>query len=126
MAEITAADVGKLRRMTNAGLMDCKKALTEANGDLNAAVDILRAKGAASAAKKAGRDANEGLIVEHILDGAKTGALVEVNCETDFVARNESFVEFCAEIAAAARDLDALLHIHLAESRDEGAGIEAK
>ncbi len=99
MAEITAAAVGKLRKMTNAGLMDCKKALTESNGDLDAAVDILRAKGAASAAKKAGRDANEGLIVTHIVDGSKTGAIVEVNCETDFVARNESFVEFCADIA---------------------------
>lgn len=99
MAEITAAAVGKLRKMTNAGLMDCKKALTEANGELDAAVDILRAKGAASAAKKAGRDANEGLIVEHILENGKAGAIVEVNCETDFVARNESFVEFCGEIA---------------------------
>lgn len=99
MAEITAAAVGKLRKMTNAGLMDCKKALTEANGELDAAIDILRAKGAASAAKKAGRDANEGLIVEHILENGKAGAIVEVNCETDFVARNESFVEFCGEIA---------------------------
>lgn len=99
MAEITAAAVGQLRKMTNAGLMDCKKALTESNGDLDAAVDILRAKGAASAAKKAGRDANEGLIVTHIAAGAKTGSIVEVNCETDFVARNESFVEFCADMA---------------------------
>ncbi len=99
MAEITAAAVGQLRKMTNAGLMDCKKALTESKGDLDAAVDILRAKGAASAAKKAGRDANEGLIVTHIADGAKTGAIAEVNCETDFVARNESFVEFCADVA---------------------------
>jgi len=99
MAEITAAAVGQLRKMTNAGLMDCKKALTESNGDLDAAVDILRAKGAASAAKKAGRDANEGLIVTHISNDAKTGAIVEVNCETDFVARNESFVEFCSDIA---------------------------
>jgi len=100
MAEITAAAVGKLRAMTNAGLMDCKKALTEAHGDLDAAVDILRKKGAASAAKKAGRDANEGLIVQHILPGAKAGVLVEINCETDFVARNESFAAFCAEVAA--------------------------
>lgn len=99
MAEITAAAVGKLREMTGAGLMDCKKALIEANGNLDVAVDILRKKGAASASKKAGRDAHEGLIVQHILPGAKAGVLVEVNCETDFVARNESFGAFCAEVA---------------------------
>lgn len=85
--------------MTGAGLMDCKKALIEANGNMDVAVDILRKKGAASASKKAGRDANEGLIVQHILPGAKAGVLVEVNCETDFVARNESFGAFCAGIA---------------------------
>lgn len=99
MAEITAAAVGKLREMTGAGLMDCKKALIEANGNMDVAVDILRKKGAASASKKAGRDANEGLIVQHILPGAKAGVLVEVNCETDFVARNESFGAFCGEVA---------------------------
>ncbi len=90
--------------MTNAGLMDCKKALTEAKGDLDAAVDILRKKGAASALKKAGRDANEGLIVQYILPDAKAGVLVEVNCETDFVARNESFGAFCAEVARKIAD----------------------
>jgi len=99
MVEITAAAVGKLREMTGAGLMDCKKALIEANGNMDAAVDILRKKGAASASKKAGRDANEGLIVQHILPGAKAGVLVEVNCETDFVARNESFGAFCTDVA---------------------------
>ena len=99
MAEITAANVGKLREMTNAGLMDCKKALTEASGNLDAAVDILRKKGVATAAKKALREAKEGLIVQFIQPGAKVGVLVEVNCETDFVARNESFRAFCEEIA---------------------------
>jgi elongation factor Ts len=99
MAEITAANVGKLREMTNAGLMDCKKALTEAQGDLQAAVDILRKKGVASAAKKAGREAKDGLIVQYIQPGARLGILVEVNCETDFVARNENFVAFCDEVA---------------------------
>src|SRR5580704_11887446 len=99
MAEITAASVGKLREMTNAGLMDCKKALTEAAGDLDKAVDILRKKGAASAAKKAGRTANEGVIAQCIQPGARAGILVEVNCETDFVARNEGFVAFCNEVA---------------------------
>jgi elongation factor Ts len=99
MAEITAANVGKLREMTSAGLMDCKKALTEASGDLDAAVDILRKRGVASAAKKATRDANEGLIVQHIQPGSRVGVLVEVNCETDFVARNENFRAFCEEVA---------------------------
>ncbi len=99
MAEITAAAVGKLREMTSAGLMDCKRALTEASGDLDAAVDILRKKGVASAAKKAGREAREGLIAQNIQSGARVGVLVEINCETDFVARNESFRAFCDEAA---------------------------
>jgi len=99
MAEISAADVGKLREMTNAGLMDCKKALQEAKGDLNAAVDILRKKGIASAAKKATREANEGVITQFVQPGARVGVLVEINCETDFVARNESFRAFCDEAA---------------------------
>ena len=99
MVEITAQSVGKLREMTNAGLMDCKKALAEAKGDMDAAVDILRKKGAASAAKKAGREAKEGVIAQHVTTGSKVGVLVEINCETDFVARNESFRAFCDEIA---------------------------
>ncbi len=94
MAEITPALVGKLREMTSAGLMDCKKALVEANGDLDAAVDTLRKKGTATAAKKATRDANEGIIAQHITPGGKLGVLVEINCETDFVARNDSFRAF--------------------------------
>jgi elongation factor Ts len=99
MAEFTAADVGKLREMTGAGLMDCKKALTETKGDVNAAVDNLRKKGTVSAAKKASRETKEGAIVQHIQPGAKVGVLVEINCETDFVARNEIFGAFCAEVA---------------------------
>jgi elongation factor Ts len=99
MADITAADVGKLREMTGAGLMDCKKALVEASGNLDNAVDILRKKGVASAGKKAGRDAKEGVIVKYVQPGEKLGLLVEVNCETDFVARNESFRAFCDDIA---------------------------
>ncbi|HTX22103.1 MAG TPA: translation elongation factor Ts [Candidatus Aquilonibacter sp.] len=99
MAEITAASVGKLREMTGAGLMDCKKALVEAGGNLETAGDILRKKGIASAEKKAGRAANEGIIAQHIAPGAKTGVLVEINCETDFVAKNDSFRTFCDEIA---------------------------
>ena len=99
MSEISAASVDKLREMTNAGLMDCKKALAEAQGDMEKAVDILRKKGVASAAKKAGREAKEGLIARCIQPGARVGILVEVNCETDFVARNEEFRAFCDEIA---------------------------
>src|SRR5678816_2789308 len=98
MAEISAAIVAKLREMTNAGLMDCKKALSEANGELNAAVDILRKKGAASAAKKATREAKEGVIAQYIAPGERSGTIVEINCETDFVARNESFRAFCDSI----------------------------
>jgi len=99
MAEITAAMVAKLREMTGVGMMECKKALIEANGDINAAVDLLRKSGAASAAKKATRDAREGVIAQYIAPGGKSGVLVEVNCETDFVARNEGFRAFCDEIA---------------------------
>jgi elongation factor Ts len=99
MAEITAAMVAKLREMTNAGMMDCKKALTEAKGDVNKAVDILRKKGAATATAKAAREAREGMIVQHIAPGGKLGVLVEVNCETDFVARNDIFRAFAEEVA---------------------------
>lgn len=79
--------------------MDCKKALVEANGDMDKAVDILCKKGAASAEKKASREAKEGVIVQSIQAGARAGILVEINCETDFVARNEAFVAFCDEVA---------------------------
>jgi len=99
MAEITAANVAKLREMTGVGMMDCKKALTEAQGNIDAAVDLLRKSGAASAAKKATRAANEGVIAQAISAGGKAGVLVEVNCETDFVARNENFRAFCDDIA---------------------------
>src|SRR3954463_12060072 len=99
MAEISAANVGKLREMTNAGLMDCKKALTEANGNFDSAVDLLRKRGVALAGKKAGREANEGVIVQYIQSGSRIGILVEVNCETDFVARNENSRAFCEDVA---------------------------
>ena len=98
MADFTAADVGKLRETTGAGLMDCKKALVEAKGDLAAAVDLLRKRGIASATKKATRDTKEGVIAQCILPGAKTGVMAEINCETDFVARNETFRAFYDDI----------------------------
>ena len=98
-AVIDAQLVKTLREKTNAGLMECKRALAETNGDLEAAVDALRKKGAASAAKKADREAKDGTIAQAILSGAKVGVLVEVNCETDFVAKNDSFKAFCEDIA---------------------------
>jgi elongation factor Ts len=99
MAEITAAAVAKLREMTNAGMMDCKKALTEASGDISAAVDILRKKFAGILVGKGSREAKEGIISQYIAPGGKLGVLVEVNCETDFVARNEMFREFADSAA---------------------------
>ncbi len=99
MAEITAANVAKLREMTGVGMMECKKALVEAQGNLDSAVDLLRKSGAASAAKKATREAREGVIAQFIAPGGKSGVLVEVNCETDFVARNEAFRAFADDIA---------------------------
>jgi elongation factor Ts len=99
MSQITAADVAKLREMTSVGMMDCKKALTEAKGDLSAAVDILRKKGRATAAVKSAREAKEGAITQYIAPGGKLGVLVEVNSESDFVARNELFRAFCEEAA---------------------------
>ena len=99
MAEITPDVVAKLRDMTNAGFLTCKKALTEANGDLNLAVEILRKKGAATAQIKAARNAKDGVMAQCILPGARVGLLVEVGCETDFVARNEAFRAFCDEVA---------------------------
>ena len=97
MAQITAALVKELREKTGAGMMDCKKALGENDGDVEASIDWLRTKGLATAAKKAGRVASEGL-VGIAIDGAK-GAVVEINAETDFVARNETFQDFVTTAA---------------------------
>ena len=99
MAEITATNVAKLREMTGVGMMECKRALVEAQGNMDAAVDLLRKSGAASAAKKASREAREGVIAQFIAPGGRSGVLVEINCETDFVARNEAFRAFADEIA---------------------------
>ena len=97
--EINAAMVKKLRDLTGAGMMECKAALSEANGDLDAATTILRKRGLASATKKAGRSTNEGLVGNYIHMGGKIGVLVEVNCESDFVARTEDFQNLAKEIA---------------------------
>jgi len=96
---ITAAQVNELRKATGAGLMDCKKALTETGGDMEKSIDYLRKKGLAAASKKAGRIATEGLVGSYIHAGGKIGVLVEVNCETDFVAKNESFQVFVKDVA---------------------------
>ena len=101
MAEITASMVKDLRERTGLGMMECKKALTETGGDMTAAEDLLRIKSGAKASKAAGRIAAEGLIGVFIGNNAKTGAMVEVNCETDFVAKNDDFVKFAKEIAQA-------------------------
>ena len=105
MANFTSADVMRLREQTGVGMMDCKKALTEADGNFDAAVKILREKGMASAAKKAGRIASEGIVESYIHGGGRIGVLIEVNCETDFVARSDDFKalvhDLCMQIAAA-------------------------
>ena len=99
MADIAAALVKELRERTGAGFMECKKALTETSGDLDKAISLLRERGVAQAAKKAGRDVREGLIGTYIHTGGRFGALIEVNCETDFVARNEQFQQLVKDLA---------------------------
>ena len=99
MAEITAALVKELRERTGAGMMDCKKALSATDGDLEKAIDFLHEKGLAAAAKKAGRVAAEGLVEAYIHGGGRIGVLVEVNCETDFVAKTDAFKELVKDIA---------------------------
>ena len=108
MAQVTAGDVKSLRDRTGAGMMDCKAALEEAGGDTDKAVEILRVKGQAQAAKRGGREAGEGVVQSYLHATGKIGVLVEVDCETDFVAKNEDFQEFARDVAlhvAAARPL---------------------
>jgi len=114
MAQITAAIVKELRERTGAGMMDCKKALVATEGDMEKAIDFLREKGLSQAAKKAGRVAAEGAVVAHVAKDGKIGAIVEVNCETDFVGKNENFQALAKSIAAKVvadnpADVDALL-----------------
>jgi elongation factor Ts len=99
MATISAATVKELREKTGAGIMDCKNALSQCNGDTGKAVDFLRKKGLATAAKRAGRATTEGIVESYIHMDSKLGVLVEINCETDFVAKNEAFKEFAKNIA---------------------------
>jgi elongation factor Ts len=123
MAAITAADVKKLRDLTSAGMMECKKALTEADGDFDAAVEILRISGAAKAAKRAERTASNGLVA------AKGGSLVELLCETDFVAKNADFQAFADEVVAladeiGAEDRDALAAAEMANGKTVADAIQ--
>lgn len=99
MAEISTEMVKNLRTATNAGILDCRKALVDADGDFEKAVEVLRKKGLASAAKKASRDTKEGMIAHYIHNGAKMASLVELNCETDFVARTEQFQQLGKDLA---------------------------
>jgi elongation factor Ts len=97
--EITAAMVKSLRERTGAGMMDCKTALSESEGDVEKAIEFLRVKGLSKAAKKAGRDTAEGMVLSYIHPGSKIGVLLEINCETDFVARTDQFQEFAHNVA---------------------------
>jgi elongation factor Ts len=108
MATITADAVKELRERTGAGMMDCKNALVEAGGDVEAAVALLRERGLAAAAKKAGRDAREGTVSSYIHTGGRVGVLIEVNCETDFVARTEEFQKLVRDLAMQVAGLSPL------------------
>jgi elongation factor Ts len=99
MADISAAQVKELRERTGAGFMDCKNALTEAGGDVEKAIALLRERGLAAAAKKSGREAREGLVSSYIHTGGRVGVLIEVNCETDFVARTDEFQKLVRDLA---------------------------
>ncbi|MEM6325972.1 MAG: translation elongation factor Ts [Bacteroidota bacterium] len=126
---ITAQDVKRLREATGVGMMDCKKALVETDGDFDAAIELLRKKGQKVAAKRADRDATEGVIATATTDDGATAALVEVNCETDFVARNDDFVAFAQSVAdlalaEAPADRDALLALSLGGQTVEQAITE--
>ena len=125
MAQITAALVKDLREKTGAGMMDAKKALVENDGDVEAAIDWLRAKGLSKAAKKADRVAADGLVAAVISDDKKTGVLVELNAETDFVARNEGFQSTLLSFAKAALDTDGTKEALLAAPATSGDGTIA-
>jgi elongation factor Ts len=99
MSAVSAKDVKELRDRTGAGMLACRDALSEAEGDLDKAVELLRARGQSQAAKRAGQEAREGVVQSYIHSGNKIGALVEVDCETDFVARNEKFIDFARDVA---------------------------
>lgn len=126
---ITAADVNKLRIKTGAGMMDCKKALTETNGDFEAAIDYLRKKGAKVSASRSDREAKEGVVIAKTTASGKKGIIIELNCETDFVAKNADFVQFAQSVADLAIEkdpdsLEALLDLELHGTKLSEAIIE--
>jgi elongation factor Ts len=123
MADITAEAVKQLRELTGAGFMDCKRALTEAGGDLEKATALLRERGLASAAKKSGREAREGLVSSYIHTGGRVGVLIEVNCETDFVARTDEFQKLVRDLAV---QVAGLAPLYVDEERIPPADLEAK
>ena len=123
MADISAELVKELRERTGAGFMDCKKALTESNGDLEGAMAILRERGLAAAAKKAGRDAREGLVSSYIHTGGRVGVLIEVNCETDFVARTDEFQKLVRDLAI---QVAGLAPLYVDQERIPAEALEAK
>ena len=125
MAQITAAMVKQLREMTDSPMMECKKALVEADGDMDLAVDVLRKNGLAAAAKKAGRATNEGAMGAYVSDDARVGAIVEVACETDFVGSNPKFTGFAARVAQQIAETDPADVEALLASDMDGETVEA-
>ena len=123
---VTAADVKALRERTGAAMMDCKAALSEADGDLERAIEILRVKGQASASKRAGRATSEGIVASYIHANGRVGVLVEVQCETDFVARNEDFQEFAREVAIHIAASPSTQHVSAEEIPQERVDAERK
>jgi len=128
--QISASDVNKLRQQTGAGMMDCKKALTETNGDFEAAIDYLRKKGAKVAASRQDRESNEGVVIARTSEDGKRGVIIELNCETDFVAKNAEFIAFANQIANAAvenkpADLAALTQLQVDTDVDRVTIAEA-
>jgi elongation factor Ts len=121
---ITAQAVKELRERSGVGMMDCKKALTEADGDMEKAIEILREKGLANAVKKAGRIAAEGLVGAYVSEDGKKGSIVEVNCETDFVAKNQEFIKFVSDIAKQIVDTDVNTLDELLQTNFEGQTLD--
>ncbi len=123
MSAVTAKDVKALRDRTGAGMLACRDALTEADGDLDKATELLRTRGEAQAAKRSGEEAREGVVQSYIHAGNKIGVLVEVDCQTDFVARNEKFVEFARDLAL---HIAAAAPLAVTEEDDSGRGPRAR
>lgn len=123
---VTAQQVNELRKQTGAGLMDCKKALTESNGDMDAAIDFLRKKGAKVAELRSGRDANEGAVIAKVSNDNKRGVIVHLSCETDFVAKNAEFVQFATDLAELALENNIESAESLQNAKIEGVTVKEK